>query len=90
MRWTAWGLLALGPLLGGDRLPHPPGAATTAAAPHQRRTGNGAQGAAGFATLFVGTYLRAGEGDQEPWPPTTRPRKTCAWKEPATSCIRRT
>lgn len=67
VRWTAWGLLALGPLLGGAawlKQPAPAAAGNSQGAPQAPR-GAGAQGAAGFAQLFVDAYLRAGEGDQE-------------------------
>ncbi|MFI0596635.1 conjugal transfer protein [Streptomyces griseus] len=66
LRWTAWSLLLLGPLLAGAALlsaptgttaPAPPAAAAPSAA--------GSQGSAGFASLFVDAYLRAGEGDQD-------------------------
>jgi hypothetical protein len=66
LRWAAWGLLVLGPVLGAaafarvsttDRTTP----AVTASAP----TGTGSQGAAGFATLFVADFLRAGDGDQD-------------------------
>lgn len=66
LRWAAWGLLMLGPVLGAAAFARASstGAATptvTASAP----VGTGSQGAAGFATLFVAQYLRAGEGDED-------------------------
>ncbi|MFI6658155.1 conjugal transfer protein [Streptomyces sp. NPDC050523] len=66
LRWAAWGLLVIGPVLGAAAFARASttGAAqpaVTASAP----TGTGSQGAAGFATLFVAQYLRAGEGDQD-------------------------
>ncbi|GAA2523202.1 conjugal transfer protein [Streptomyces longisporus] len=66
LRWAAWGLLVIGPVLGAAafaRASTTPAAqpTVTATAP----TGTGSQGAAGFASLFVAQYLRAGEGDQD-------------------------
>jgi hypothetical protein len=66
LRWAAWSLLVLGPVLGAAAF-----ARTSAAGPAQPSvtasapTATGSQGAAGFATLFVAQYLRAGEGDQD-------------------------
>ncbi|MFE8950420.1 hypothetical protein [Streptomyces sp. NPDC007856] len=66
LRWAAWGLLVLGPVLGATAF-----ARTSAASPAQPSvtasapTATGSQGAAGFATLFVAQHLRAGEGDQD-------------------------
>ncbi|MGW2016863.1 conjugal transfer protein [Streptomyces sp. NPDC001927] len=66
LRWFAWGLIALGPLLGAFAYLSVP---TTVAAP-AASTGpsvsvaRGGQGAAGFATLFVAAYLSAGRGDE--------------------------
>jgi hypothetical protein len=66
LRWTAWGLLLISPVLGAAALARASTTSTTqptvaASAP----AGTGSQGAAGFATLFVAQYLRAGEGDQD-------------------------
>lgn len=66
LRWAAWGLIALGPVLAGAAFARASTAVlaqptVAASAP----TGTGSQGAAGFATLFVAQYLRAGEGDQD-------------------------
>ncbi|MFD8391070.1 conjugal transfer protein [Streptomyces sp. NPDC059680] len=66
LRWAAWGLIVLGPLLGAAAFARasatgPARPSVTASAP----TATGSQGAAGFATLFVAQYLRAGEGDQD-------------------------
>lgn len=66
LRWAAWGLLVIGPLLGAAAFvrtsaPGTARPAVTASAP----SGTGSQGAAGFASLFVAQYLRAGEGDQD-------------------------
>jgi hypothetical protein len=66
VRWTAWGLLLLGPLLGGAAwMKQPATAARSAQSAPPAPRGAGSQGAAGFAQLFVGAYVRAGEGDQE-------------------------
>ncbi|MET7563712.1 conjugal transfer protein [Streptomyces sp. NPDC005479] len=67
IRWTAWGLLVLGPLLGAFAYLSAP----AQAGPAQRKpvptapAATGAQGAAGFAQLFVGAFISAGEGDQD-------------------------
>ncbi|MGW0647294.1 conjugal transfer protein [Streptomyces umbrinus] len=66
LRWTVWGLIVLGPVLGGAAFLSKAAAGTTRpTAPASPPSGTGSQGAAGFATLFVADYLRAGEGDQE-------------------------
>ncbi|MGW4784882.1 conjugal transfer protein [Streptomyces sp. NPDC004230] len=66
MRWAAWGLLVLGPVLGAAAIVRAsaagqPSPVVAASAP----AGTGSQGAAGFATLFVAQFLTAGEGDQD-------------------------
>ncbi|MFE7244967.1 hypothetical protein [Streptomyces sp. NPDC057580] len=67
IRWTAWGLLVLGPLLGAFAYLSAP----AQAGPAQRKpaptapAATGAQGAAGFAQLFVAAFISAGEGDQD-------------------------
>ncbi|MET7714846.1 conjugal transfer protein [Streptomyces sp. NPDC005407] len=67
IRWTAWGLLLLGPLLGAFAYLSAP----AQAGPSQKKAAptapaaTGAQGAAGFAQLFVAAYISAGEGDQD-------------------------
>ncbi|MFF9870090.1 conjugal transfer protein [Streptomyces sp. NPDC013953] len=66
IRWTAWGLLALGPLLGALAYlsaPAEAGVSQMKPVPTAPAT-TGAQGAAGFAQLFVAAYIEAGEGDQ--------------------------
>lgn len=66
IRWAAWGLLILGPLLGAAAylsVPASAGPAQPKAAP-TAPAATGSQGAAGFAQLFVAAYIRAGEGDQ--------------------------
>ncbi|WP_351233304.1 conjugal transfer protein [Streptomyces sp. NPDC002133] len=78
IRWAAWGLLVLGPLLGAAAYlsaPASAGAARPKAATTAPATA-GAQGAAGFAQLFVAAYLAAGEGDEA---------KLVAYYPPATS-----
>ncbi|MFJ2007995.1 conjugal transfer protein [Streptomyces chartreusis] len=66
LRWAAWGLLVISPVLGISAFAR---ASTTATAKPtvvaSTPTGTGSQGAAGFASLFVAQYLRAGEGDQD-------------------------
>ncbi|MFD5425597.1 conjugal transfer protein [Streptomyces sp. NPDC127084] len=67
LRWTAWGLLVLGPLLGAFAYLSVPAEAGMA----QKRptptapAATGSQGAAGFAQLFVAAFISAGEGDQD-------------------------
>ncbi|MFD9517931.1 conjugal transfer protein [Streptomyces sp. NPDC059979] len=66
LRWTAWGLILLGPLLGPLAylsVPATSAAPAPKAAPSAQPAGGG-QGAAGFATLFVAAYLSAGHGDE--------------------------
>ncbi|MEV6654787.1 conjugal transfer protein [Streptomyces sp. NPDC051219] len=66
IRWTAWGLLILGPLLGAAAyLSAPAQAGPSQKKPAQAAPATtGAQGAAGFAQLFVAACIEAGEGDQ--------------------------
>ncbi|MFF3326967.1 conjugal transfer protein [Streptomyces sp. NPDC002889] len=67
LRWTAWGLLVLGPLLGTFAYLSAP----AQAGPAQKKpaptapAATGSQGAAGFAQLFVAACISAGEGDQD-------------------------
>jgi hypothetical protein len=66
LRWAVWGLLVISPVLGAAAFARASTATAakptvTASAP----TATGSQGAAGFASLFVAQYLRAGEGDQD-------------------------
>ncbi|MCX4826174.1 conjugal transfer protein [Streptomyces sp. NBC_01142] len=66
IRWTVWGLLVLGPLLGAAAylsVPAQAGPSKPKAAP-AAPAAVGAQGAGGFAQLFVAAYIAAGEGDQ--------------------------
>ncbi|MET9427887.1 conjugal transfer protein [Streptomyces sp. NPDC003036] len=66
IRWAAWGLLILGPLLGTAAYLSAP----AQAGPSQKRpaatapAATGAQGAAGFAQLFAAAFIEAGEDDQ--------------------------
>ncbi|MDH6129798.1 conjugal transfer protein [Kitasatospora sp. GP82] len=65
IRWAAWGLLVLGPLLGGAALCSVPTAAgPVRPQPAASAPSAGSQGAAGFAQLFVAAYISAGDGDQ--------------------------
>ncbi|MEV4616803.1 conjugal transfer protein [Kitasatospora sp. NPDC049258] len=65
LRRAAWVLLALGPLLGGTALYLAPATAGPAQPqPAVSAPAVGAQGAAGFAQLFVAAYISAGDGDQ--------------------------
>ncbi|MET8346782.1 conjugal transfer protein [Streptomyces microflavus] len=66
LRWCAWALLILGPLLAVAALVAAPSGTGTPVAPAPPAPSTaGSQGSAGFAVLFVDAYLRAGEGDQE-------------------------
>ncbi|MFJ8856107.1 conjugal transfer protein [Streptomyces sp. NPDC102437] len=67
IRWTAWGLLVLGPLLGALAYLSVPAQAglTQKPLPPAAPAASGAQGAAGFAQLFVAAYVSAGEDDQD-------------------------
>ncbi|MGW4218419.1 conjugal transfer protein [Streptomyces bacillaris] len=65
LRWAAWALVLLGPLLAGAALVVPSSGTATPAPPAPTIPSTaGSQGSAGFAVLFVDAYLRAGEGDQ--------------------------
>ncbi|OEJ21544.1 hypothetical protein AS594_39080 [Streptomyces agglomeratus] len=67
IRWALWALLVLGPLLcvvAYISVPTSAGVAKPQAASTAPATA-GAQGAAGFAQLFVAAYISAGEGDQD-------------------------
>ncbi|MFE4873463.1 conjugal transfer protein [Streptomyces sp. NPDC056682] len=66
LRFGLWGLLILGPVLGLAAflsVSHTPGPIRPTSAPSAQPAA-GAQGAAGFAQLFVAAFLSAGEGDQ--------------------------
>ncbi|MER6610772.1 conjugal transfer protein [Streptomyces sp. NPDC000927] len=67
LRWTAWGLLVLGPLLGALAYLSAPAQAglPKKMPPPAAPAATGAQGAAGFAQLFVDAFISAGEGDQD-------------------------
>ncbi|MFF3113538.1 conjugal transfer protein [Kitasatospora sp. NPDC057904] len=65
VRWAAWCLLLLGPVLGVAAwfsMPAPTAAGRPQAQPGLPATGS--QGAAGFAQLFVAAFISAGDGDQ--------------------------
>ncbi|MEU9706482.1 hypothetical protein [Streptomyces sp. NPDC047981] len=66
LRWMLWGLVALGPLLGALAylsVPNSPVTAAPKSAPSVP-VASGGQGAAGFASLFIGAYLPVGSGDE--------------------------
>ncbi|MFE2498807.1 conjugal transfer protein [Streptomyces scopuliridis] len=67
IRWMAWGLLVLGPLLGVFAYLSPPALSgpSQKTPPPAAPAAVGAQGAAGFAQLFVAAFISAGEGDQD-------------------------
>ncbi|MEJ8631965.1 conjugal transfer protein [Streptomyces sp. MS2.AVA.5] len=66
IRWAAWALLILGPLFTAVTYLSTPAQAGlgTLRQKTSAPTTAGAQGAAGFAQLFVAAYIAAGEGDQ--------------------------
>ncbi|MFE3770909.1 conjugal transfer protein [Streptomyces sp. NPDC059122] len=66
MRWSAWGLLLTGPLLGGWALAsaaRPAAVPTQAEAPRIQPTSSDAVAPAGFAELYVAAYVKAGQRD---------------------------
>ncbi|WP_438490784.1 conjugal transfer protein [Streptomyces sp. S186] len=66
VRWSAWGLLLTGPLLGGWALAsttQPAAAPTQAEAPRVEPASADAVAPAGFAELYVAAYVKAGQGD---------------------------
>lgn len=66
LRWAAWGLLVTGPLLGAAAYLSIPAAGSARPQPAASApAATGAQGAAGFAQLFVGDFIAAGEGEQD-------------------------
>ncbi|MGI5262518.1 conjugal transfer protein [Streptomyces angustmyceticus] len=69
VRWSAWGLLLAGPLMGGWALASaaPPVAAPVQAeAPRaQLASSDAAVASAGFAEVYVSAYVQAGAGDAE-------------------------
>lgn len=78
LRWAAWGLLILGPLLGAAAYLAVPSKASSGQVPAAPTApvATGGQGAAGFAQLFVAAYISAGEGEEN---------KLAAYYPPATS-----
>ncbi|MFJ9855346.1 conjugal transfer protein [Streptomyces sp. NPDC101150] len=66
VRWSAWGLLLAGPLLGGWALastPQPVTAPPHAEAPSAQPASSDAVAPAGFAELYVAAYVKAGNSD---------------------------
>ncbi|SHN31114.1 conjugal transfer protein [Streptomyces yunnanensis] len=66
VRWSAWGLLLTGPLLGGWALAstaQPAVVPTQAEAPRVQPASADAVAPAGFAELYVAAYVKAGQGD---------------------------
>ena len=65
LRWAAWGLMLLGPLLGAAALlSRPASAGPTRSQSPVSSPATGGQGAAGFAQLFLAAFISAGDGDQ--------------------------
>ncbi|MGG2463780.1 conjugal transfer protein [Streptomyces sp. RGM 3693] len=68
VRWSAWGLLLAGPLLGGWALASAttPGAVPTSAeAPRAQPASSDAVAPAGFAEMYVAAYVKAGGSDAD-------------------------
>ncbi|GGN61450.1 hypothetical protein GCM10012285_60370 [Streptomyces kronopolitis] len=66
VRWCAWGLLLTGPLLGGLALAStakPVAVPARAEAPRARPASSDAVAPAGFAEVYVATYVKAGDSD---------------------------
>ncbi|MGV4926551.1 conjugal transfer protein [Streptomyces sp. BHT-5-2] len=66
VRWSAWGLLLTGPLLGGWALASattPVTAPAQAEASRAQPASSDAVAPAGFAELYVAAYVKAGQGD---------------------------
>ncbi len=66
VRWSAWGLLLAGPLLGGWALAsstHPVPVPTRAERPRAQPASSDAVAPAGFAELYVAAYVKAGASD---------------------------
>ncbi|MBT2446027.1 conjugal transfer protein [Streptomyces sp. ISL-43] len=66
VRWAAWALLLCGPLIGTAAYvsASAPAQAVQPKTPPGTGAPAGSQGAAGFATLYLDAFLRAGDGDQ--------------------------
>ncbi|MGW9080684.1 conjugal transfer protein [Streptomyces kronopolitis] len=68
VRWSAWGLLLAGPLLGGWALASartPVTVPTRAEAPRAQPASSDAVAPAGFAELYVAAYVKAGDSDAD-------------------------
>ncbi|MGA5564258.1 conjugal transfer protein [Streptomyces platensis] len=68
VRWSAWGLLLTGPLLGGLALAstaQPVAVPTRAEAPRAQPASSDAVAPAGFAELYVAAYVKAGDSDAD-------------------------
>ncbi|MFI1436760.1 conjugal transfer protein [Streptomyces lydicus] len=68
VRWSAWGLLLAGPLLGGLALAsiaQPPAVPTRAEAPRSQPASSDAVAPAGFAEVYVAAYVKAGDSDAD-------------------------
>ncbi|MGW2415995.1 conjugal transfer protein [Streptomyces tubercidicus] len=66
VRWCAWGLLLTGPLLGGLALASttkPVAVPARGEAPRARPASSDAVAPAGFAEVYVATYVKAGDSD---------------------------
>ncbi|MCF3143647.1 conjugal transfer protein [Streptomyces platensis] len=68
VRWSAWGLLLAGPLLGGWALASaakPVAVPPQAEAPRAQPASSDAVAPAGFAEVYVATYVKAGDSDAD-------------------------
>lgn len=68
VRWSAWGLLLTGPLLGGWALTSagkPVAVPARAEAPRAQPASSDAVAPAGFAELYVAAYVKAGNSDTD-------------------------
>ncbi|TBO59453.1 conjugal transfer protein [Streptomyces kasugaensis] len=68
VRWSAWGLLLAGPLLGGWALASattPVAVPTRAEAPQAQPASSDAVAPAGFAEVYVAAYVKAGDSDED-------------------------
>lgn len=68
VRWSAWGLLLTGPLLGGwalTSITQPVTVATRAEAPRAQPASSDAVAPSGFAEVYVAAYVKAGDSDAD-------------------------
>ncbi|MFG2894925.1 conjugal transfer protein [Streptomyces sp. NPDC048248] len=68
VRWSAWGLLLTGPLLGGLALAstaQPAAVPTRAEAPRAQPASSDSVAPAGFAEVYVAAYVKAGDSDAD-------------------------